>query len=96
MLHDWPDAKAEEILTRVIEAMGEDSVILIDEKVLPNVGTSNVAAGLDLQMMCALAASERSEKTWKRLLEDRLGLRIEYMEKYMEEEGDSVMLVYRE
>ncbi|KAL8893954.1 MAG: hypothetical protein Q9207_008564 [Kuettlingeria erythrocarpa] len=96
VLHDWPDAKAEEILVRVVEAMHPDSVILIDEKVLPDVGASNVAAGLDLQMMCAYAASERSESAWKWLLEGRLGLRIGYMERYMEEEGDAVMLVYRE
>lgn len=92
VLHDWPDAKAEAILKRVVEAMDQESVILIDEKVLPDVGASGLAAGLDLAMMCHFAASERSERAWKDLL-GRVGLKVEYLHRYEEEDGDAVMLV---
>lgn len=47
VLHDWPDEKAEAILHRVIEAMGLESFVLINEKVLQDIGTSNLVAGLD-------------------------------------------------
>lgn len=94
VLHGWPDAKAEAILERVIEAMGPESVILINEKVLQDIGTSTMAAGLDLQMMMLFASQERSEKEWKALL-GRVGLEVEYLIRYQEEEGDGVMLVRR-
>ncbi|KAL9003222.1 MAG: hypothetical protein Q9188_003908 [Gyalolechia gomerana] len=94
VLHDWPDAKAEAILQRVIEAMGPESVILINEKVLQYIGTSTMAAGLDLQMMMLFASQERSEKEWKGLL-GRVGLEVEYLIRYQKEEGDGVMLVRR-
>ncbi|KAI4265233.1 MAG: hypothetical protein L6R38_009566 [Xanthoria sp. 2 TBL-2021] len=95
VLHDWPDAKAEAILKRLVEAMDKDSVILIDEKVLPDVGASNSAAGLDLLMMCTFAASERSERAWKGLL-GKVGLKVEYSVRYNEEEGDVIMMVLPE
>ena len=94
VLHDWPDHKAEEVLNRVIEAMGPESVLLIDEKVLADTGTSTYAAGLDLQMMMNVAAQERSEKEWSDLLKT-VGLKIEYLTRYKVEEGDAVMLVKR-
>ncbi|KAL8929576.1 MAG: hypothetical protein Q9208_001245 [Pyrenodesmia sp. 3 TL-2023] len=91
VLHDWPDAKAEAILKRLVEAMDNESVILIDEKVLPDVGASALAAGLDLAMMCHFAASERSERAWKDLL-GKVGLKVQYLLRYEEEDGDAVML----
>lgn len=91
VLHDWPDSKAEVILKRVVEAMDKESVLLIDEKVLPDVGASNSAAGLDLLMMTIFAAQERSEKDWRALL-GRAGLRIEYIFRYNEDVGDSIIM----
>lgn len=91
VLHNWPDAKAEALLKRVVEAMDEKSVLLLDERVLPDVGTSTFAAGLDLQMMMLVAAQERSEKDWKALL-GKVGLKMESLVRYMEEEADAVML----
>ncbi|KAL8757503.1 MAG: hypothetical protein Q9184_004183 [Pyrenodesmia sp. 2 TL-2023] len=90
VLHDWPDAKAEDILKRVVEAMDKESVILIDEKVLPDVGASSLAAGLDLSMMSHFAASERSERAWKDLL-GKVGLHLEYLHRYEEDDGDAVI-----
>ncbi|KAL8965802.1 MAG: hypothetical protein Q9197_006320 [Variospora fuerteventurae] len=92
ILHDWPDAEAELILKNTVDAMrGHDSALLIDEKVLPDMGASLATAGLDLYMMINFAAQERSEKQWRELLA-RVGLRIEYLLKYNENTGDSVIM----
>ncbi|KAL8948572.1 MAG: hypothetical protein Q9222_005240, partial [Ikaeria aurantiellina] len=90
--HDWPDSKALLILQNVKDAMAEDSVILIDEIVLPNVGAPTMATGLDLTMMSHNAGGERSEAQWKQML-GSVGLEVKGTWKYDEEEGDSVMLV---
>lgn len=50
--------------------MAPNSVILIDEMVLPNSGTHWQAAQLDMIMMINLAAKERSNKEWNLLLND--------------------------
>lgn len=92
VLHDWPDEKAESILRNVIDAMDPESIILIDEKILPNIGASNVAAGVDLQMMMSYSAQERTEKQWRELL-DRVGLRIQEIWYYVESGNDGIMLV---
>ncbi|KAL8912077.1 MAG: hypothetical protein Q9171_002865 [Xanthocarpia ochracea] len=92
VLHDWPDANCEAILKNVIEVMDEQSVLLVDDKVLPNVGASMVASALDLGMMMLFAAQERTEGQWGRLM-DGVGLRVEGTWKYTEDVGDSVMLV---
>lgn len=91
VLHDWPDAEAEAILKRTAEAMDKASVLLIDEKVLPDVGTSTAAAGLDLVMMMTYSAQERTLRNWNALL-GRAGLRLEYMDRYYEDGGDSVLM----
>ncbi|KAL9016662.1 MAG: hypothetical protein Q9185_005989 [Variospora sp. 1 TL-2023] len=94
ILHDWPDAEAELILKNTVDAMrGHDSALLIDEKVVPDMGASLASAGLDLYMMINFAAQERSEKQWRELLA-RVGLRIEYLLKYNEYTGDSVIMAF--
>ncbi|KAL8921175.1 MAG: hypothetical protein Q9172_004137, partial [Xanthocarpia lactea] len=69
VLHDWPDANCEAILKNLMEVMDEQSVLLVDDKVLPNVGASMVASALDLGMMMAFAAQERTEAQWGRLMD---------------------------
>ncbi len=75
-----------------MEAMDEQGVLLVDDKVLPNVGASMVASALDLGMMMTFAAQERTEGQWGRLM-DGVGLRVEGTWTYTEDVGDSVMLV---
>jgi hypothetical protein len=59
--------------TRV--AMTADSVLLIDEMVLPGPGVSATAASTDLTMSSSLASAERTKEEWRELLDD-IGLEI--------------------
>ena len=76
VLHDFPDDKCRVILRNIIPAMSKDSAILIEEMVLPVSGVHWQATQVDLTMMCALAAVERTEEHWRALL-DSVGLKID-------------------
>jgi len=67
VLHDWPDHKSREILRNTKSAMGKDSVILIDEMVLPDVGVHSNVTSIDMSMMCVLASRERTQSEWDAL-----------------------------
>ena len=73
-------------------AMSSKSAILIDEIVLPDVGAQWQAAQLDISMMASLAGRERSERDWKRVVEEA-GLQIKDIFAYDEELGDGVIEV---
>ncbi|PYI02936.1 S-adenosyl-L-methionine-dependent methyltransferase [Aspergillus sclerotiicarbonarius CBS 121057] len=76
VLHDWPDDKAKKILTNTKTAMRKGySKLLIYDIVLPPTKASMSQATMDVQMMSLLAASERTEADWRRLIDD-VGLRI--------------------
>ncbi|KAL8667336.1 MAG: hypothetical protein Q9168_007294 [Polycauliona sp. 1 TL-2023] len=92
VLHDWPDVKAEEILRHVVDAMGPDSKILIDEMVLPNTGVHWWSACLDLHMYAMLGAMERNVDQWEELLK-KCGLRIVETRTYMPVMRNSVLVV---
>ena len=70
--------------------MDENSVILINELVVPNTGAHRQAAQQDLAMMVTLGAMERTEKQWYALLE-RAGLKVARMVTYDMFMGDSVI-----
>ena len=55
--------------------MGPDSVILLNEMMLPNEGVDWHATQIDLAMMVCLASIERTESMWSTLL-DSVGLKI--------------------
>ena len=75
VLHDWPDAECGTILKHLRDAMAEDSVIVIDESVIPAKGASIAQMNFDITMLAAAGAMERSEGQWRELLES-VGLRI--------------------
>lgn len=91
IMHDYPDDKCIAILHQLRSAMTPDSVVLIDEMVLPNQGAHWLAATLDLMVMSSLGAMERSEKQWRDLL-DAAGFRIKEIFTYTEELRDSVIV----
>lgn len=68
VLHDFPDHKSREILRNTAAAMGPESVLLLDEMVLPDQGVHWMAASMDLQMLAWLASQERTRTQWEELL----------------------------
>lgn len=68
-MYDHADEKAVIILQQIMKAMDRDSVILIDDMIIPIQGAHWKATQLDLAMMSSLAAIERTEKQWRMLLD---------------------------
>jgi hypothetical protein len=76
VLHGWPDVKCLEILKRITDAMKPGySKLLINEIVIPNEHADRMNTSLDLVMMSVVAAEERTEGNWARLLK-QAGLKI--------------------
>ena len=69
VLHDWPDKQALEILSNIKPAMNQDSILLINENVLPADKVPLYPAMLDLHMMAMFSALDRTEKQFKELLD---------------------------
>ncbi|KAF2728963.1 S-adenosyl-L-methionine-dependent methyltransferase [Polyplosphaeria fusca] len=75
VLHDWPDDKCTMILSHLIDAMTQDSLILIDDKVLPSKGVPWQMMQADISMMAANASMERTTAQWHRSF-DAVGLEL--------------------
>lgn len=69
VLHDFPERQAVQILGRIREAMAEDSMLLINENTIPEVGAPLPSLQYDMIMMASFAALERTEEQWRQLLE---------------------------
>ena len=74
-MHDYPDDKYIVILRQTMKAMDKESVILVDDMILPAQGAHWYATQLDLTMMACQGAMERTEKQWYSLM-DSAGLEI--------------------
>lgn len=92
ILHDWVDEKCVVLLKNTMAALSEDSVILVDDRLLPNTGAHRQAVHMDIVMMSALAAMERSERQWHTLF-DSAGLKIKEVYTYELVTGDSIIVV---
>lgn len=90
ILHDYPDKQCLIILKNTIAAMGKGSVLLVDDMVLPNSGIHWQAAQLDMAMMTAMAAVERTKEQWYTLLESA-GLKINKIWTYTTSLQDSIV-----
>lgn len=82
ILHDYPDEKCRAILRNLIDAMGKESLILIDDIVLPDSNVPWQVMQLDLTMMVGLASMERTNEQWYHLL-DSVGLKILKIDTYI-------------
>lgn len=91
ILHDYPDEKASALLKMTAEAMTADSVLIIDELVIPNKGAHGHATQFDLTMLASLASIERTERQWDSLL-DSAGFKILEKKAYAPT-GESVIVV---
>ncbi|PQE29522.1 o-methyltransferase b protein [Rutstroemia sp. NJR-2017a WRK4] len=91
ILHDYPDDKCLIILNHLKEAMGPDSAILIDDMIIPETGAHWHATQIDMVMMTALAATERTIDQWHALLA-AAGLTAKKIVQYTVSLGDSVIV----
>lgn len=90
ILHDYPDEKCVLLLHQTMKAMEKDSLILIDEMILPNQGMHWHATLSDINMMASLAGMERTERQWVALL-DLAGLRVQRICPYTEKLRESII-----
>lgn len=74
VLHDWPQKQAQVILEQIMAVMSDDSLILVHESILPEIGTTYIDARLDWHLM-GVGALERTEKQWHALAAS-VGLKI--------------------
>lgn len=87
ILHNFDDAACVRILESQIPALGPNSVVAIDDKVLPDnklpAGTPGVeyTAALNISMKVMFDAQERRESRWRSLL-DQAGLEIKDIRKF--------------
>lgn len=81
VLHDWTDEDCIRILSNIIPAMGPESLILIDEVVLPDSKVPWQVAIMNLSMSACLGGMERSKEDWTNLL-GRAGLKMVDVHKY--------------
>jgi demethylsterigmatocystin 6-O-methyltransferase len=69
IMHDWPDADCIRILQQIIPVMSADSLILIDEVVLPDTKVPWQVSGMVLSMMACLGGTERIGRScWTKLV----------------------------
>ncbi|KAI0389492.1 S-adenosyl-L-methionine-dependent methyltransferase [Xylariaceae sp. FL0594] len=90
VLHNQPEKEARLLLERTRDAMTADSVLLIDEFVLPERGLDPYSATVDLTMMAATASMERTEAQWGALLKE-VGLRLVKVYPYNPATPETVM-----
>lgn len=72
--------------------MGPDSVILIDDMIMPNVGAHPHATEQDMVMLTTLASMERTEKQWDALLAEA-DLKVLHRARYLDDTADSIQVV---
>ncbi|XPS77150.1 hypothetical protein M3J07_009187 [Ascochyta lentis] len=91
VLHDWDDDRASAILSQTRQAMAKDSVIFVDEIILPLVGASSRQVHMDMAVMVFAGAMERTETQWKDLLGSN-GFRIRDVWVYDEQLGAGIIV----
>ncbi|GAB1314336.1 hypothetical protein MFIFM68171_04546 [Madurella fahalii] len=88
--HNHPPHRVKLLFERIREAMAPDSILLVDETVLPDTGVGFIAASIDLTMLGAFASMERTEAEWRALAKDA-GLELVRTYTYNALENETVM-----
>ncbi|KAL2832761.1 S-adenosyl-L-methionine-dependent methyltransferase [Aspergillus pseudoustus] len=71
VLHDWPDDQAHQLLVHTREGMTRGySKLFVYDIVLPPTGASISQTTMDVNMLSLLAAAERTQEAWERLLKE--------------------------
>ncbi|PHH75738.1 hypothetical protein CDD82_4304 [Ophiocordyceps australis] len=90
VLHNHPPHKVRLLLENIKSAMRPESILLVDEIVLPETQVSYIAASLDLTMLSAFASMERTEAQWRETFES-VGLELVRTYTYYPQGYESVM-----
>jgi hypothetical protein len=69
VLHNHPPHRVCDILKNTKDAMELDSILLIDEMILPETGIDPRAAAIDMTMMTTFGSMERTEAQWRKTFE---------------------------
>lgn len=97
IFHNNSDEICHRILQSHLPAMDSSSVLLIDDKVLPDEkplnGSVEYTAGLSLAMLVMFNALERREGQWRKLLGDA-GYEVRGIRKYTDF-GDSIIIAVK-
>ncbi|KAI0148068.1 O-methyl transferase B [Hypoxylon sp. NC0597] len=88
--HNHPPHKVKLLFFNIKDAMAPDSVLLVDETVLPEKGVGFIASSIDLTMLGAFASMERTEAEWRELAES-VGLVLTKTYTYNALENETVM-----
>ncbi|KAI1808901.1 S-adenosyl-L-methionine-dependent methyltransferase [Daldinia bambusicola] len=91
VLRNWPDRYSRTILGYVRDAMDKESLLLIDEIVLPDRGAHRYETQLDLTMLAMLNAEARTESHWKQLLAE-VGMEVKDIVFYEEETREGIII----
>ncbi|KAK6844447.1 hypothetical protein PG995_014557 [Apiospora arundinis] len=75
VLHNHPPHKVRRLLETIKAVMTHESIMIIDEMVLPEVGVTFNAAAIDMTMLAAFASMERTEAQWRETFEG-VGLKL--------------------
>ncbi|KAK0265386.1 hypothetical protein LTR91_009836 [Friedmanniomyces endolithicus] len=94
VLHDFLDEKCVSVLQHLRQACAADSLVLIDEMVLPTADSEHEQAQPGLRMLSYLTVMERTRLQWENLI-SRAGLRLKRIYTYDTELGDSVIVAVR-
>lgn len=71
--------------------MSPNSMLLIDEMVVPMKGAHKIAMQVDMTMLANCISEERSEHRWEELL-SAAGFEIKHVFTYQPELGDSIIV----
>ncbi|KAK3329995.1 S-adenosyl-L-methionine-dependent methyltransferase [Apodospora peruviana] len=88
--HNHPPHRVKQLFANIRDAMAADSVLLVDETVLPSTGVGFIAASIDLTMLGAFASMERTESDWRELVES-VGLELVRSYTYNASDNETVM-----
>ncbi|KAI1452828.1 S-adenosyl-L-methionine-dependent methyltransferase [Annulohypoxylon moriforme] len=91
VLRNWADPYAKVILGHVRDAMDDNSLILIDELVLPDRGAHRYETQLDLAMLSMLNAEARTKTHWHQLLTES-GFEVKDIVLYEKEAREAIII----
>lgn len=90
VLHNHSPPNVRRLLDNIKAVMEPESILLVDELVLPEFGVSYIASSIDMTMLSAFASTERTESQWRKVF-DEAGLELQRTYTYYPTGYESVM-----